>query len=247
VISDSRRLCVFFSAGVTRYAVEAVSVLEVARPGTDDELAQRHLWLRDLSLMLGGAAEVRPGAALVLDTSPTMAVRVREVEGVFDAAGDPELVLSNRLITLVAPAVSRAIVHEDRLVFELDAQASTRGLPRQIRRPEVATLEPTSACLLVRSGTVRLAIPLPQVLQVTAVGTRFNHAPGAGAFRGAMAFEQQLCPVFCLTDAPALESFVVLIELGGELLGLTASEAEGVRQPSSLQEVHVLDLERMFA
>ena len=247
MISDSRRLCVFFSAGITRYAVEAVSVLEVARPGTDDELAQRHLWLRDLSLMLGGDPEVRPGAALVLDTSPTMAVRVRDVEGVFDTANDPELALSNRIISLVAPAVSRAVLHEDRLVFELDAQASTRGLPRQLRRPELACLEPTSPCLVVRSGTARLAIPLPHVLQVTAVGTRFNHAPGFGAFRGAMAFEQQLCPVFCLTDAPALESFVVLVELGGETLGVTASEAEGVRPSSSLQEVHVLDLERMFA
>ncbi len=246
-ITASRRLCIFFASGTTHYAVEAVSVLEVARPGSDDELTQRHLWLRDLTLLLGGEPEVRPGAALILDTSPTMAIRVREVEGVFDTSKDPELPLSNRLISLLAPAVSRALVHEDAVVFELDAQASTRGLPRQTRRPELATIEPTTQCLVFQSGTARLAIPLPRVLQVIALGPRFNHAPGSGSFRGVLGRERQLCPVFCISDALELEPFIVLFELGGEILGLTAARAEGVKPPDSLGEVRVLDLERMFS
>lgn len=243
----SRRLCVFFTSGASHYAVEAVSVLEVARPSSDDELAQRHLWLRDLSLLLGGEPEARPGAALILDTSPTMAIRVREVEGVFDTSQDPELPLTNRLISLVAPAVSRALLHEDRLIFELDAQSSTRGLPRQTRRPELVTVEPTTPCLVFQSGTAQLALPLARVLQVTALGPRFNHAPGSGAFCGVMAHQRHLCPVFCVSDALELEPFIVLLELGGEVLGLTATRAEGVKQPEALRELRVLDLERMFS
>ena len=222
-------------------------MLEVARPSSDDELTQRHLWLRDLSTLLGGDAEVRPGAALILDTSPTMAIRVRDVEGVFDVSKDAQLPLSNRLISLVAPAVSRGLLHEGRLVFELDAQSSTRGLPRQTRRPELATVDPTTPCLVFGSGTTQLAVPLGQVLQVMAVGPSFNHAPGSGAFRGALAHGQQLCPVFCVSDAAELESFIVLLELGSEVLGLTASRADGVKQSTSLAEVRVLDLERMFS
>lgn len=246
-LTAGRRLCVFFAAGASRYAVEAVSVFEVARPGGDDELAQRHLWLRDLSLLLGGEAEVRPGAALVLDTSPTMAVRVREVEGVFDTEKDTELALSNRLIPLVAPAVSRGLLHEGRLVFELDAQASTRGLPRQTRRPELVTLEAPGPCLVFASGSQRLGILLPRVRQVFRVDARFNHAPGGGAFRGAVAFGQLLCPVFCVSDAEDLEPLIVLLEAGGELLGLSATRAEGVLPAGALGEVRVLDLERMFS
>jgi hypothetical protein len=245
--TDSRRLHVFFSSGPSRYAVEAVSVLEVARPGSDDELTQRHLGLRDLSVLLGGEAEVRPGAALILDTSPTLAVRVREVEGVFDVSNDPELALSNRLISLVAPAVSRGLLHEGRLVFELDVSSSTRGLPRQTKRPELITLAPSTPCLVFASGHELLGVPLPRVLQVTTIGPTFNHAPGSGAFRGVLAHGQQLCPVYSVSDAPALEAFIVLLELGGEILGLTAHRAEGVKAPSALAEVRVLDLERMFS
>jgi hypothetical protein len=80
---SERRLCVFFEAGATRYAIEATSVVEVARATQDEETLRGHLAIRDLSVLLGGDPEERPGTIVLLDTSPSVAARARRVEGVF--------------------------------------------------------------------------------------------------------------------------------------------------------------------
>jgi chemotaxis signal transduction protein len=241
-----RKLYVFFEAGRTRYALEATAVTEVAHPNPGDDSLHGHHALRDLSQLLGGSDEVRPGAAVILDTSPTVAVRVREVGGVFDTSSDLFLSLPGRMIPLVAPAIRGALLHEGELVFELDREGAARGLPRQLKKPVLATLAPTTPCLVFDTGPLRLAVPLPRVLQVVPVGPAFNRAPGEGAFCGAVAHLQQLCPVFRVSDATG-EPFIVLVEARGELMGLTAARADGVKQADSLGEVPVLDLEQMFS
>lgn len=241
-----RRLQVFFEAGRSRYAIDAVAVTEVAHPRLPDDGLVGHLGLRDLSVLLGGGEEQRPGAAIVFDTSPTVAVRVREVAGVFDTSSDLFFALPGRMVSLLSPAVRAALLHEGALVFELDPEGAVRGLPRQLKKPRQATLSPTSPCLVFETGSLRLAVPLPQVRQIVPVGPAFNPAPGEGAFRGAVAHLQQLCPVFRVSDADH-EPLIVLVEACGELLGLTASRADGVKQPDSLAEVPVLDLEQMFS
>jgi len=248
VAADDRRLCVFFTAGRTRYLVDALSVLEVSRPVAGETWQKGHLTLRDLASLLGGEPEPRPGNALVLDTSPTTAVRVGEVTGVFDTRGDEQLALPSRLIPLVAPAVVRGVVHEGLLCFELDPQAAVRGLPRPTRKPEVLARAPGGPSLCFEAGGARYAVPLPGVLQVVPTGPGFNPSPGGGAFRGVLAHQGRLCPVFAVAGgAAAAEPLVVLVESRGQLLGLSAARAEGVRPPAALEGAVVLDLERMFS
>jgi hypothetical protein len=247
VAADDRRLCVFFTAGRTRYVIDALAVLEVARSVPGEPWQKGHLALKDLSSLLGGEAETQAGNALVLDTSPTSAVRVAGVSGVFDTRDDQHLALSSRLIPLLAPAVGRAVIHEGELHFELDPQAAVRGLPRPTRKPEVVVRAPGGPCLCFESGGVLLAVPLPGVLQVLALGPLFNPSPGDGAFRGVLAHLGRLCAVFNLTAAAGTEPLVVLVESGDQLLALGAARALGVRQPDALGEASVLDLERMFS
>lgn len=251
--TSERRLYVFFEAGASRYAVEAVGVMEVARPDEGGETLREHLGLRDLSQLLGGLDEERPGTAIVFDISPTLAVRVKSVEGVFDAARSPKVPLARRMIPIVAPAIRGGILHEGRLFFELDTDGVARGLPRQSRRPErftrTAVNEP---CLVFDAAGERLGVPLSRVSQVVPAGPTFNRSPGQGGCIGAIAHGQLLVPVFdvsatTVSQGSALQPLVVLVESKGELLGIAATRADGVRQPSSLGEVTVLDIERMFS
>jgi hypothetical protein len=201
-----RRLCVFFEAGRTRYAVEATSVVEVARTTQDDETLRGHLAIRDLSVLLGGPAEERPGTVVHFDSSPSIAARTRRVDGVFDAAPHLVLPLPNRLVHLLAPIVRQGLVSEAGLVFEVDAAELPRGLPRQMQKLELATTSPRGPCLVFDSGPLRLALPLADVSQVASRGPMFNAAPGVGAFVGVLMHQQRLVPAFSLTgeDAEAL-------------------------------------------
>lgn len=241
-----RRLHLFFEAGRTRYAIEAVAVAEVARPGRGVETLRGHLPLQDLSELLGGEREVDSAAAVVIDASQTVAVRVRDVGGVFDTSGDAVLPLSGRLIPLVSPAIRGAFLHEDALVFELDADGVGRGLPRQLKRPELAQKDASGPCLVFESGGQRLAVSLERVRHVVQKGRSFNAAPGAGAFCGVVAHLQHLCPVFRLSDGGP-EPLIVLVEVRGELMGVCAAQAEGVKVGEALTGAMVLDVEQMFS
>src|SRR4029078_7067317 len=73
-----RRLALLFEAGPARYALEASRGLEVTPPHPERAPVRGVFPLEDLSTLMGGAAEARPGLAVLLDISPTVAVRVRE-------------------------------------------------------------------------------------------------------------------------------------------------------------------------
>lgn len=242
-----RRLYVFFEAGGARYVLQAVSVVEVAHPDENGETLHGHLGLRDLSLVLGGDEELRPGTALVLDTSPTRAVRVASVEGVFDLTGLAAPALPRRLIPLVNPAVRGAVVRDEKLYFELETDAVARGLPRQTKRPELSTFTSKEPCLVFQSSGVRFGVPLSRVRQVVNRGPNFNRAPSRGAFLGAAVHRELLFPVFSVGNVNDAEAFMVLVDVRGEVLGLSADHTEGVKGADQLGEVQVLDLERMFS
>lgn len=244
---DDRRLCVFFSAGATRYALDAVRVLEVARANEEGGLQlSLHLPVRDLSLLLGGEEEAGAGAGVVMDVSPTIALRVRQVDGVFDCAALPRWPVQGRLVRLLAPAIAAAIEFEGRLVFELDAEAAARGLPRQLKPLERHHRDAQSALVFTVQGE-RLAIPLHHVAQVIEAGAQFNRAPNAGSFLGVAVHRAQLCPVFTVGPLGLVQPFVVLFEVGSDLIGLSASQVEGVKSGSSLAGASVLDVGRMFS
>lgn len=246
-VDPSRRLCIFFEAGGTRFLVEAVRVTEVAHAEGEGDTVRGHLGARDLSALLGGEAERRPGNVVVLDTSPTAAVRVAAVEGVFDAAGDAVLPLPRRLIPLVSPAIRGALLREGRLSFELDADGVARGLPRHTRRRERFVREPLEPCLVFESGGARFAVPLSHVLQVVAQGPHFNPAPSRSEFLGAVAHQQRLHPVFSVSEVQQAEPLIVLVDARAEPVGLSAARALGVQRPDALGDAQVLDVERMFS
>lgn len=242
-----RRLCVFFSAGATRYALDAVRVLEVARAGPDGQLhLPEDLPLRDLALLLGGDEEALATAGVILDTTPRVALRVKQVDGVFDASPLQRWPIQGRLIRLLAPAVSSALEYEGRLVFELDADGTARGLPRQLKPLERHLREAPSALVFSVQGE-RLALPLTSVVQVIEATHAFNRAPNAGSFLGAAVHRGQLCPVFTVGPLGLVEPYVVIFEAAGELLGLSAGQVEGVRSGPSLAGAPILDVGRMFS
>lgn len=244
---DARRLCVFFAAGGSRYALDAVRVLEVARVNEQGVLPiSQHTQTRDLSKLLGGEAEPEVGAGVVIDVSPTIAVRVQRVDGVFDAAPLPRWPVQGRLIPLIAPAICAALEFEGRLVFELDAEGAARGLPRQSKPLERQTRE-AEAGLVFRVRDERLAIPLHHVAQVIESGAHFNRCPNAGSFLGVAQHRGVLCPVFTVGALGAVEPFVVLFEVNRDLLGLSVTSVEGVRHGASLEGVPMLDVGRMFS
>ena len=247
VSRDERRLCVFFSAAATRYALDAVRVLEVARANEEGALElSQHLPVRDLSLLLGGDTEQAVAAGVVMDVSPTLALRVKQVEGVFDCTTLPRWPVHGRLVPLLAPAIAGAMEYEGRLVFELDADGAARGLPRQVKPLERQLCTASSALVFTVQGE-RLGMPLHQVVQVIEAGACFNRAPNAGSFLGVAMHRAQLCPVFTVGPLGLVQPFVVLFEVGGDLLGLSASQVEGVKSGSALTGASVLDVGRMFS
>lgn len=243
---DQRQLIVFFEAGEVRYALDALRVTEVARPDAAPETLHGNLPIKDLCALLGGGAEARPGTVVVLDTSPTAAVRTARVEGVF-AAAQPSLPLPRRLIPLLAPAVRSGVLREGRLYFELDADGVQRGLPRQTRRRERFLTEPIEQCLAFESAGQRFAVPLSHVVQVVSADAAFNRAPSRGEFLGVMVYLSHLHPVFSVSQTLEPEPLVVLVDSRSEPVGLSATRALGVLPPAALGDAAVLDVERMFS
>lgn len=247
VLRDDRRLCVFFSAGATRYALDAVRVLEVSRANESGELhVPHHTTVRDLSALLGGEDEPNARAGVTVDVSPTLALRVKQVDGVFATADLPRWPVQGRLIPLVAPAVGAALEFEGRLVFELDAEGTARGLPRQVR-PLVRLTREAEQVLCFWVDEERLAIPLHHVVQVIEADAHFNRCPNAGTLLGIALHRSRLCPVFTVGELGLVHPFVVLFEVNGDLIGLSVSRVEGVRAATSLDGVPILDVGRMFS
>jgi hypothetical protein len=237
---------VFFEAGATRYAIEATSVVEVARSSLDEETLRGHLAIRDLSTLVGGDPEERPGTIVLLDTSPTVAARTRRVEGVFDASSHLVLSLPNRLVHLVAPVVKQGLVSEAGLTFELDAAEVPRGLPRQSRRVELATTTSPGPFLVFDSGPLHLALPLVDVSQIASKGPMFNAAPGVGSFVGVLMHQQRLVPAFSVTGTEA-EALLIVIELASGPVALSASRAHGVKTAEALGEAKIVDAVATFS
>lgn len=245
--STARRLCVFFSAGGSRYALDAAHVLEIARTNEAGELTLS--WFtptKDLARLLGGDDEPRVAAGVVIDVMPPLALRVGHVDGVFDASVLPRWPVQGRLIPLIAPVISAALEYEGRLVFELDAESAARGLPRQSRPLERHTREAESGLVFLVDGE-RFAVPLHTVVQAIETGARFNRSPNAGSFLGVAQHRAQLCPIFTVGALGVVLPFAVLFEVQGELVGLAAHAVEGVRHGPALQGATILDVGRMFS
>src|SRR5262249_22114358 len=132
-LESGRRLCVLFEAGAARYSIEATSVLEIGTPAADGQTLHGVQVLKDLSKLLGGDAEERPGMALLLDVSPSLAIRVRRIIDVADVAKAPFLLLPPGLGDSLALIMRGAVLHGGRLFVELAAEMlSSQPFDRRI-------------------------------------------------------------------------------------------------------------------
>ncbi|QQR41920.1 chemotaxis protein CheW [Myxococcus xanthus] len=266
---SGRRLCLLVEAGETRYAVEATSVMEVAMPGANGSSLRGVLEVKDLCALLGGPPEEGPGMVVVLDVSPTLAVRVRSVVEVADVARAPFFLLPPGLADSLAPLSRGAVLHKSRLYLELIAEALPHRVgsmsPAVAARPvHWAEAAPDRALVFESQGRL-FGVPLGLVSQVISRGEAFCVLPvPSGPVAGIFPHDQVLWPVCSvpalLGEAPVPESFIVLTELAGRNVGLTATRVLGVMQrfepddtagsfraPGLSEPVAFLDLQRMFS
>lgn len=265
-----RRLCLLCEAGDVRYAIEATAVLEVASPDPGGERIRGSLTLKDLSSLLGGAPEGRPGVAVVLDVSPTLATRVKRVIEVADVARDPLFQLPQGVSSALAAATRGAVLHGGRVHLELVADALPARLADALPmgsppRPVYLLDEPPDRALVFCSEGKLYGVPLAFVSQVVSATDAFCPLPcREGPVAGLFPHAQVLWPVYSaagLLGAPArAEELVLLAELAGQNVGLSAQRVAGVHQgfratdnrgeffAESLGEPALfLDLQRMFS
>jgi chemotaxis signal transduction protein len=266
--SASRRLCLLLDAGGTPCLVDALSVRQVDLPDADGESVHGFLDLRDVSELLGGMPEERPGLAVVLDLPVGFALRVRSVRGVVDVGGAELQRLPRGVSTDVARAARGAWVLGDALLLELDVPsleglfAESAAAPGPLRLDPVASQDPPGRGLVFRAGGANWCIPLVQVVQVVPGTRRFAPLPGSCA--GLLEHAGALWPVFALGPRPSAPlvqgNSVILVEDQGSPLGVVADEVIGIhdrfepgekpgawRLASSATEILRLDLGRLFA
>jgi chemotaxis signal transduction protein len=265
---SGRRLCLLVEAGETRYAIEATSVMEVALPGSDGTSLRGMLEVKDLSVLLGGAPETGTGMVVVLDVSPTLAVRVRSVVEVADVAHTPFFLLPAGLGETLAPLSRGAILHKERLYLELIAESlPQRGILRSptALKPVHLLDSPPERALVFESQGRLFGLPLGLVSQVVTRGEAFSKLPiRNSAVSGVFPHAQVLWPIFSVpamlgSQAP-VEAFFVLTEMAGQNVGLCATRVLGVLQrfePTSERgeftasglnsPVLFLDLQHMFS
>ncbi|MGQ0503973.1 MAG: chemotaxis protein CheW [Myxococcaceae bacterium] len=264
---SGRRLCLLFEAGGVRCAIEATSVVEVASPDPDGNSIRGFLELRDLSKLFGGAPEVRPGMAVVLDVSPTLALRVTRIVEVADVARSPFFMLPPGLSEALALWVRGAILHNSRLYLELfaDALPARKGGVNVGALPLYLVEQAPERALVFESQGKLYGVALPFVSQVIAAADSFCALPSSsGPVAGLFPYAQSLWPIYStpgmLGAAPLKEQLFILAELAGHNVGLTASAVLGVHQrfspsdvrgefvsPSLRQPALFLDLQRMFS
>lgn len=265
---SGRRLCLLFEAGNGRYAVEATSVMEVANPDADGLHIRGHLELQDLSVILGGDPEGRPGAGVVLDVSPTLAVRVKKIVQVADVARAPFFQLPPGMGDVLALLVRGAILFDGQLYLELIAEALPH--PKAVRagaltRPIYLLDQTPERALAFESQGKLYGLPLPLVSQVVTATRAYTPLPfSTGPVAGLFPHAQALWPIYSaagLLGGPALrEEMFVLAELAGQNVGICASRVLGVKAgltatetrgeyaaPGLTEPMLFLDFQRMFS
>ncbi len=244
-------------------------MVEVASPDPNGLAIRGVLELVDLSILLGGGPEVHPGIGIILDTSPTLAVRVRRVVEVADVAGEPLFLLPPDLAEVLGLLVRGAIFHGGTLYLELMADALTRppnlvpeiALARQVHLSE----QPPDRGLIFESEGRLFGIPLALVSQVVVATEAFCALPSpGGAVAGMFPHAQVLWPIYSvpgLLGRPARrEELFILTELAGRNVGISAARVLGVHSGFSPGQDRgefecagvdraalFLDLQRMFS
>lgn len=251
-LKPTHRLGIAFDVGTARLILDALSVLEVARPPPEVTSLRGQQRLVELPELLGGAPSGATGPVLLLDSSPTVALRVDAVREV--VALDPlaRRDLPGRFAEACDGLLSCAYLLEEQLFLEVSVETLARG--RGAASPRVFRVtsgtEPGRALVFSSQG-LPLAAPLEQVLQIIPTSGAYCASFGAAPFTGVVLHRGALWPVVSVPGligtSPHAEPLIVLIDTGHERLGVFASAAVGVREGSTLGSATVLDLGRMFS
>jgi chemotaxis signal transduction protein len=192
----------------------------------------------DLSVLLGGDAEQRPGLAVVVDVSPTIAVRVKQGVEVTDVAQAPFLQLPKGLGELLPSLVRGTLVHQGKLYLELIPEALRRDARPHGAAP-LFTPAPLSQAperaLLFQSQGQAFGVPLAWVQQIVTTPEAFCPLPRLwdSGISGLLAHGQALWPVYSIPGLlgaeRTAERLFVLAEVDGNHLAMCAEQVLGVR------------------
>jgi chemotaxis signal transduction protein len=212
-------------------------VTEVAQTVADGKTLRGSLELKDLSSLLGGApGEQTAGMAVVLDVSPTLAVRVARVREVVDVAPSPFFGLPPGLSEALGFVSRGAVLYGNELFLELIPEALSRNVQARAAappRPVIMLDQTPERALVFESQGMLWGLPLAFVSQVVPRTQAWCPLPYPhGAIMGIFPHDQALWSVLSVPaligGAPVPEDLFLLAELAGELVGLSASRVVGV-------------------
>ena len=206
--------------------------------------------------------------SLLLDVSPTLAIRIKRVVDVADTARAPFFHLPPGLGDSLALMIRGATLHGGHLYLELAADMlSAQPLdPRAIPQGRLyCNSRAPERALVFESQGKAYGIPLPFVSQIIVLGGEFCTLPFSKApLVGLLPHAQSLWPVYSMAgmagEASSPERLIILTDVAGQNLGICAARALGVRShfrpTDNLGEfaseggearISILDLERMFS
>jgi hypothetical protein len=219
-------------------------------------------------VLLGGPPEERPGVGVVLDVSPTLAVRVKRIVEVADVARAPFFMLPPGLGEALALIARGAVFHKEQLFLELvsDALPHRPAAPGDSLGRAIFLLDqPPERGLVFESHGMLFGVPLNVVSQVVGRSNAFCPLPVAkGPVLGLFPHAQVLWPIYDVTGLlggrATPEELFVLTELAGQSVGFSASRVHGVHQGFQVtaergeygardlsRPALFLDLQRMFS
>lgn len=245
---QAQRLMLRVHAGGSRFCIDAAQVIEVAAAPKPGAPLHGHQALEDLTSRLGGDPEPSAQNAIVLDTSPTLGLRVGAAPGVTDAAGARALIVPPALAQRLEPAVRGVLELAGALHFELEVEALARAaLPHRVPRlPDLRDSLAAPQSLVFTHRERRFAVPLHLVRQIVSTQTML-HSPLPGHLLGAVEHAGRLWPVWVAGGAPAPAPLAVLVESPVGVAGLAADAAEGVRQGAALEGVMPVNVAALFS
>lgn len=245
-----QRLMLRVEAAGTRFAIDAAQVIEVAAAPPSGAALHGNLVLEDLSTRLGGNPEGAAQNAIVLDTSPTLGVRVARAPGVTDANGARALIVPPALSRLLEPAVRGVLELAGALHFELDVEALAKA-PLLQRLPKLSEFRDAMAApqsLVFSHAGRRYAVPLHLVRQIVSTQALLP-SPLPGPLLGLVEHSGRLWPVWSAgaPEPDARPPLAVLVESTAGAAALCAESAEGVRQGAALEGVMPVNVAALFS
>lgn len=243
----TKHLWLIFDAGPSTYCVDATSLVEVATPDKSGETLRGHLAIHDLSSVLGGAAESRPGTVVVLDTTPTLALRVRRVHEVSAQDTGAIFDLPQPLMKVWEPLGARVLATRHALAWEFDADALASGhRVRSSGRAARFCAGHEGPTLQFGIAEKTFSVPLAQVVQIVPWPTMSVALPVADALWGACFALGRVWPVVAVAPLAAPAAYAVLVDTGSAYGAFAANTLGGVGKQAQ-PDGQVLDIQSVFS